>query len=80
MRKLILSCCMGAVLAIPAAAMAGPQQERMRACNKDAKEKSLKGDERKAFMKNCLRKKAGGAEGEKADSAQGAAGSARSKK
>lgn len=29
-----------------------PQQERMRACNKDAADK--KGDERKAFMKECL--------------------------
>ncbi|WP_018412075.1 PsiF family protein [Methyloversatilis thermotolerans] len=33
---------------------ATPQQERMRACNKEAKEKSLKGEERKAFMSSCL--------------------------
>ena len=32
------------------------QQEKMKACNKDAGEKKLKGDERKAFMKDCLSK------------------------
>jgi hypothetical protein len=31
---------------------AGPQQERMKNCNKEAAD--LKGDERKAFMKECL--------------------------
>lgn len=30
------------------------QQEKMKTCNKDAKEKAIKGDERKAFMKKCL--------------------------
>ena len=30
------------------------QQEKMKTCNADAKAKSLKGDERKAFMKSCL--------------------------
>jgi hypothetical protein len=34
------------------------QQGRMKACNADAKAKSLKGDERKAFMGECLKKKA----------------------
>lgn len=38
----------------PLPAQAGTQQDRMRACNKEAKEKSLKGDERKAFMSSCL--------------------------
>ena len=33
-----------------------PQQERMAMCNKEAADK--KGDERKAFMKECLSKKA----------------------
>ena len=42
---------------------AGPQQEKMKTCNKEAKEKQLKGDERKLFMKNCLSaKKTDGAE------------------
>ena len=34
------------------------QQEKMKTCNADATAKSLKGDERKAFMSTCL--KAGG--------------------
>ena len=37
------------------------QQQKMKDCNADAKAKDLKGDERKAFMKECLSsdKKAG---------------------
>jgi hypothetical protein len=34
------------------------QQGRMKACNADAKTKGLKGDDRKAFMGECLKKKA----------------------
>ena len=30
------------------------QQVKMAACNKDAKQKTLKGDERKKFMSSCL--------------------------
>ena len=30
------------------------QQQKMTTCNADAKTKALKGDERKAFMKECL--------------------------
>ena len=30
------------------------QQMRMTSCNKDAADKALKGDERKAFMSKCL--------------------------
>jgi len=30
------------------------QQEKMKACNSDAKTKALKGDDRKSFMKTCL--------------------------
>ena len=41
-------------LAIPHVAYAGAQQEKMKTCNKEAGEKKLKGDERKAFMKSCL--------------------------
>lgn len=33
------------------------QQVRMETCNAQAKEKTLKGDERKAFMKECLSNK-----------------------
>ncbi|HUX24685.1 MAG TPA: PsiF family protein [Burkholderiales bacterium] len=43
--------------AAPAAAKKlTPQQSRMRACNKEAKEKKLKGAERKKFMSGCLKK------------------------
>jgi hypothetical protein len=38
----------------PVPAYAGAQQDKMKACNKEAGEKKLKGDERKAFMKECL--------------------------
>jgi len=38
----------------PAFAAENPQHERMRTCNKTAKTKALKGDERKTFMKTCL--------------------------
>ena len=30
------------------------QHEKMKACNKEAGEKTLKGDERKKFMSTCL--------------------------
>ena len=33
------------------------QQNRMKTCNADAKAKGLKGDERKAFMSDCLKAK-----------------------
>ncbi|MCM2328367.1 MAG: PsiF family protein [Lysobacter sp.] len=32
------------------------QQDRMRRCNATAKEKELKGDERRAFMSSCLKR------------------------
>jgi hypothetical protein len=34
------------------------QQEKMKTCNADEKAKTLKGDARKAFMKECLSAKA----------------------
>ena len=33
------------------------QQNKMTTCNADASAKTLKGDERKAFMSNCLKAK-----------------------
>ncbi|MDD5028316.1 MAG: PsiF family protein [Rhodoferax sp.] len=69
-RKAFMKDCLGAkpAAAAPAAAVtpaAAPaasdkrtaQQEKMKNCNKDAKDKALKGDARKAFMKNCLSNK-----------------------
>ena len=32
------------------------QQDKMRSCSKDAKDKKMKGDERKVFMKECMKK------------------------
>lgn len=45
---LFLACIQSQALAVTA------QQNKMKTCNADAKEKALKGDERKAFMKDCL--------------------------
>lgn len=39
----------------PAAAAPVKQQDKMKTCNADAKTKALKGEERKAFMKTCLK-------------------------
>ena len=41
--------------AVPAAK--STQQSKMKTCNKEAADKKLKGDERKAFMKACLSNK-----------------------
>jgi len=44
--------------AAPAATAAKPmsQQDKMKACNADAGSKNLKGDDRKKFMSDCLKK------------------------
>lgn len=67
MKKLISFVCLGLIFAAPA--FAGAQQEKMKSCNKDANEKTLKGDERKAFMKDCLSKKGAPADNMKAEAA-----------
>lgn len=46
------------------------QQEKMKSCNATAKTKDLKGDERKAFMKDCLSADAPAGEGKKELTAQ----------
>jgi hypothetical protein len=56
MKKLIIAA-MALMLASPLA-FAGPQQEKMKECNANAKTQDLKGDARKAFMKDCLSAKA----------------------
>ena len=43
-----------AASAAPATPVATTQQGKMKTCNVDAKTKALKGDDRKAFMKECL--------------------------
>lgn len=56
MKKMILSVAVSLLAAslAPAALAAGTQQNKMKECNASAGEKELKGDERKAFMKECL--------------------------
>jgi len=57
MRKLLLlAACLALPFAVSAADEKKPtaQQEKMTACNKQAGEKNLKGDERKTFMSSCL--------------------------
>ena len=81
MKRLIMLACMGLLFAAPTLATAGAQQEKMKMCNKDAKEKALKGDERKAFMKGCLSKKAvAPADEKKAGAAPGGKGSSQREK
>ncbi|MGQ0579373.1 MAG: PsiF family protein [Betaproteobacteria bacterium] len=43
-----------ALACVPVFAQGTPQQEKMKLCNADAAKEQLKGDERKAFMKDCL--------------------------
>jgi hypothetical protein len=53
--KTLLSCVLVAAFAamsMPAMAAGNAQQDKMKACNTQAADK--KGDERKAFMKECL--------------------------
>lgn len=56
MKKLIVLLCLS-LFAMPVLA-ATTQQEKMKACNADAAKRTLKGDARKAFMKECLSAKA----------------------
>jgi hypothetical protein len=57
---MLKSLILAATLALPLAAFAvddkkpSGQQQRMATCNKEAKQKELKGDERKKFMSACL--------------------------
>ncbi len=61
LKQVLIAAC----LALPLAAVAAdkkaegskeltPQQQKMGACNKEAGEKKLAGDERKKFMSSCL--------------------------
>jgi len=54
MKSMIAPLLAAALFAVSLGAQASPQQDKMKACNADAKTKALKGDERKAFMKECL--------------------------
>lgn len=52
-RKAFMSTCLKGETAAPKKPMT--QQEKMTACNADAKTKQLTGDARKTFMSNCLK-------------------------
>ena len=59
LKQIIVAACFALPLSAFAADEKGdkktnPQNTRMAACNKEAGEKSLKGDERKKFMSDCL--------------------------
>ncbi|MBX3237379.1 MAG: phosphate starvation-inducible protein PsiF [Nitrospiraceae bacterium] len=60
--RVTLTALLGLVLLTPAVSFAGAQQNKMKTCNADADAKGLsgegKGEERKAFMKECLSAKA----------------------
>jgi hypothetical protein len=56
MKKLIALVGMGFAFVVSSPVFAVDQQDKMRGCNKEAKEGGMKGDERKAFMKKCLSK------------------------
>jgi hypothetical protein len=57
-----MSLAAGVAHAADAAAAPSTQQNKMKTCNADPKAKELKGDERKAFMKECLSAKPAAAE------------------
>ncbi len=62
----VLSLFLAVLCLAPMAAQAGDQQNKMKACNEQANAKGLgegKGEERKAFMKECLSAKAAPAKG-----------------
>lgn len=54
MKKIALAALVALFSVATTSAYAGAQQEKMKECNKQAEGK--KGDERKAFMKQCLSK------------------------
>jgi len=62
MKNLLIALCLAVGFASPvfAADEKAPtaQQNKMGACNKEAGEKAMKGDERKKFMSECLKAKA----------------------
>lgn len=62
MKNLLIALCLAVGFASSAFAAEektpSAQQSKMGACNKEAGEKALKGDERKKFMSDCLKAKA----------------------
>jgi hypothetical protein len=50
-----MSSCLKGEEPAAAAKQKTPQQQKMADCNKQAADKKVKGDERKAFMSSCLK-------------------------
>lgn len=50
----VIACSLALVAGTAFAAEPTAQQNKMKTCNAEAGKKELKGDERKAFMKECL--------------------------
>ena len=60
MKKLLIALCLTLATGVAFAKdekAATPQQSKMADCNKEAKDKDLKGADRKTFMKSCLSNK-----------------------
>jgi psiF repeat-containing protein len=53
MKRLLIAIGLTLSVAAPLAALT-PQQQKMKDCNAEASQKSLKGDARKQFMSECL--------------------------
>ena len=54
LKQCLWAACLAVSLAAVAADKQTTQQQKMAACNKEAGDKKLAGDERKAFMSQCL--------------------------
>lgn len=57
MNKLISAALALGMTLTAGAALATPQQDKMKNCNKEAADKKLAGEERKKFMSECLKAK-----------------------
>jgi len=56
MHKVFTLIFLGFAFIVSSPVFAADQQNKMKSCNKEAKEEGMKGDERKAFMSKCLKK------------------------
>ena len=61
MKKLMIVAGLACLFTLSVSAYAGPQQEKMKSCNADAKVKAPKGEAHKAFMSSCLKGEAAAA-------------------
>lgn len=57
MRKLLSAVIVASLSLSAAVALAGPQQDKMKNCQKEATDKGLKGPDRQKFVNECLKNK-----------------------